>query len=1125
MSPQHPLNRTPLWNQESEIRNHAIYAGSFAALELRWIEVIVELQRDDPLREINVLVGSNILASYLKRRFARTGRAMANVRFYTFLDLASRLSAASGKTPEKLRLPNLGNTILLEDILAVHTPAVYAPLASLPGFRAALLDTLRDLRDAGIAPQEILDAMGDDSGMKDRSRHLSGLADLYRRFRERVGFFHDVDEDFRGAIRNAPVAQKVLGSRQLLVYGIYDATGQQSQFLEALKNVFEMIYFVPCPDEFIGEFVQPYLQNRVQELGVECTRLPEKQPVCSLDHMAASGFGLARLPGSGTGDSLPPDGSFALVSAPGESRSAVEVVREIFRAVRDGTICGFHEAAVILRQPENDIPTLSEMFRLRGVPYFIHGGSRFADRPLSKTVVALCSLESNSYSHEAVLAAMELVAASLPAESAAAWDVQTWRALVNDARFLAGAQSWDRGTEALVGKARKNLKISESAGSFDSDDEETGRFESVPLAVRRLESAKALRAGWQFLMQASSGWPAGLSWEGWADHIDRHFEPLLGASEDWALFSSVLDEIRNLDALNGFEMRDAKLEFKKAGEGVAGTRLISAERMKAALVQSIESLFYPEGQFQRRGVSLLSTSAARGLRFPLVIIPGLEEGRFPTKLRQDPLLLDSERRRIGRLPIKSRRMEEERLLFDMAARSAEKRLVLMASRLDESSDRERIPSQFFLRAAAAIRKRVVTVRDLAEGSIPGFRSVSLDNPAPIGDEAAVDEAEIRLRLIAADRDSAYPALRALERLEPLRLTRPLAYDQARWAHRLTPYDGFLTDPKLTAWVTRTIGPSAGQVSASRLEEYAKCPYYFYLKRGMALATWEEPAPLEGMDPLDRGSIVHSILEKFLKNHYGEAFWAASGEELRHSLNSLAKESFEQARPEGLPDLLWEIERDSFLALLDCWLVYEKGRVGEDMLPAGLERAFGEIQPGERHPAFRLQAGRHTFDFRGKIDRVDLSRDGKHARVIDYKTGSLPDSMAKKSRTPLMSGERIQIAIYRGALSVLDEFKNAQAVEGEYLHMQPKDGRIVPCCFTDKELWDASLALPDILEIVGDGIESGVFFARTAGTVRPSGHCEYCAYLPVCGKDRVQREERKANDPAVRRFLQILEPVP
>ncbi len=575
--------------------------------------------------------------------------------------------------------------------------------------------------------------------------------------------------------------------------------------------------------------------------------------------------------------------------------------------------------------------------------------------------------------------------------------------------------------------------------------------------------------------------------------------------------------------LDRFQIPDSRFEIKETGEAVAGTRLISAERMKAALVQSIESLFYPEGQFQRRGVNLLSTSAARGLRFPLVIIPGLEEGRFPAKLRQDPLLLDSERRRIGRLPIKSKRMEEERLLFDMAARSAEKRLVLMTSRLDESSDRERIPSQFFLRAAAAIRKSVVTVRDLAEGNIPGFRSVSLDNPAPIGDEAAVDEGEIRLRLIAADRDTAYPALRALEHLEPLRLTRPLAYDQARWAHRLTSYDGFLTDPKLTAWAARTLGASAGQVSASRLEEYAKCPYYFYLKRGMALAAWEEPAPLEGMDPLERGLAVHSILENFLKNNCGEKFQAASEAELRRSLASLANDALEKARPAGIPDLLWEIERDAFLALLDRWLVLEKSRAAEGMLPTGLEQAFGEIKPGERHPAFCLQAGRHAFDFRGRIDRIDVSRDGKQARVIDYKTGSLPDSMRGKGRTPLMSGERIQIVIYRGALSVLNEFKGVEAVEGEYLHLQPKDGQVVQCRFTDEELREASRTLPAILEIVGDGIESGVFFARTSGTVRPSGHCEYCEYLPVCGKDRVQREERKTNDPAVRRFLQILEP--
>ena len=131
-------------------------------------------------------------------------------------------------------------------------------------------------------------------------------------------------------------------------------------------------------------------------------------------------------------------------------------------------------------------------------------------------------------------------------------------------------------------------------------------------------------------------------------------------------------------------------------------------------------------------------------------------------------------------------------------------------------------------------------------------------------------------------------------------------------------------------------------------------------------------------------------------------------------------------------------------------------------------------------------------------------------------------MKGKSRTPLMGGERIQLAVYRGALSVLDGFRSVESVEGEYLHLQPRDAQIAPCAFTYEELERASGQLPEVLEIIGDGIRSGVFPARTTGMLRPSGHCEYCDYLTICGKDRMQREERKADDPMVRNFLRIKE---
>jgi ATP-dependent helicase/nuclease subunit B len=1096
---------------------HLVYTGSFADLEARWMEVIAGLQREDPLREINVLVGSNILGSYLKHLLAENKRGVANIRFHTFLDFVKRINSVPGNLPTKALLPSLGPSLLLEDILATHLPPVFEPLSDCPGFRDALLDTFRDLRDAEIDPHLLERALQTAGATKERKELQSGLAGLYRMFRERVQFYHDVDDDFRAAISHAHEAGRSLCLEQVLVYGIYDVTGQQSRLLSALKDAADMIYFIPFVDERVSEFAKPFLQFRLDELGIKAIPLQASTPVRSLDYLAARKFGLSNPHESESGRALDSDNSFALISSPGESRAAIEIVREVFRAVRDGTIRGFHEAAVILRQPEKDIPILTEILRLRGVPYFVHGGVNLAERPLCKAVMELIGLEPNGFSREAVLTAMELVAASLTGDLLVDWDVQSWRALTNDPRFLSGIQSWDAGTKALVEQARKGIQNAENAETGAEEEYDGLRgMQSIQLARKRLKTAESLRRGWLLLRQAAAQWPSSLPWRNWAHFLECQFQPLLGRSEDWHSFLTVLNELAGLHAL-GKSKTGNSLNSNSADQPV------SVDKLRTAIRQSVFSHSQRIGRFRQSGVNILSTSAARGLRFPLVIVPGLDEGRFPARLRQDPLLLDSEREQIGNLSLKAMRIKEEKLLFDMAARSAQKRLVLMTSRLDESSDREKIPSQFFLSSAAVAQGRIVAMRDLVEGALPGFRSVSLDNPIPKRDEIAIDEGEIRLRLIGAESGLVRLALAALEQLEPDRISRPLKYDNARWLKKLTDFDGSVTDPVHIRWIAQTVGPSAGQVSASRFEEYAKCPYLFFLKRVMGLQAWEEQRDVETVDPLERGLVVHSILEKFLKDLRGEALSLASMEDLEQSLKSLTRDSLEKSRPAGMPDLLWEVECDNLLTMLHNWLVFEKQRANEGMLPADLERIFGEFSPVGKYPAFKLKAGNRIFEFRGRIDRIDLSRDGKSIRVVDYKTGSLPGSMSnKRTRTPLMSGERIQIAIYKGALGIFDEYSGALSVQGEYLHLQPKDGRIVPCSYTDEELSKASKTLPGILRVLAYGMEHGVFFARTSGTVRPWGHCSFCDYLPICGKDRMQREERKANDRSVRRFLEIRE---
>ena len=1077
---------------------HQIYAGPFEALEGRLLEKIAARQKEDPLAPVALLVGSNVLASYLKYRIAEQGRAAANLRFYTFLDLAGSLAAAS-PDQKKPRLPRLGPGSILDTILRQGGPAVFKEISAYPGFRAALLDTFRDLRDAGIAPEGLNRAIAEKSRV-DRKEHLEGVARLFQEFRGKVDLFRDVDDDFHEALSNTPRARDILGRDHLLIYGIYDVTGQQEDLLHALKESLELIYFVPYCDEASSVFAKPFLEARAKELSVK----PE--PLGPLPD------GRGSVVSGGIFDAKFSQGiragSLMLVLAPGESRVAVEIVREILRAVRDGVISGFHEAAILLRHPESEVPILSEAFRLRKIPFYLHGGVPLSQRPLTQAVRAIASLEADAFPRQAIFRAMEWIAAALPEDAAAAWDIPQWRALANDPVFLSGVQSWNLGVEALIKNGWRELKRAEelpTRSSEPADDEDPEkRALSVAQAQKRLEAAQALRRAWGVLRGASADWPQRLPWGEWATLLEQRLEPLLGGSEDWQAFTTALDEIRSLEVIAG----TAGIEPR-----------VGREQMGNALQDAMDALSRPEGRFQRSGVNVLSVTASRGLRFPLVIVPGLDEGKFPSRLRQDPFLLDEERRGIGRLPLKSLRVDEEKLLFDMAARSAEKRLVLIASRLDESSDRERIPSDFFLRAASAARGQLAGYNDLQEENIPGLRSVRLDSPAPAEKEVAVDEGEIRLRLVTSS-PSGGRVLEALAELEPQRLRGPKAFDHARWKGALTPFDGRLQDPALVRWIAASFGPSAGPVSVSGLEEYARCPYLFFLKRALGLKKWEEVESAEGMEPQHRGQAIHEILEKFLQEFAGDRILGAAREALFASLDRHARQRLNEARPAGIPDLLWEIEQDRLLEMLHNWLDYELSRLQDGLLPSYFELPFGDFSPKQKSPAYRVETGNFVFDFRGRIDRLDLSRDGTRARVLDYKVGSLPSTMTGKPKTPLMGGEKMQIAVYRGALSALPEFSAVREVRGEYLHLQPKDGATAPCSLDAEVLAEAIDHLPAVLEVIGEGIEGGVFFARTSGSVRPGGHCEFCDYLTICGKDRTQREERKSGDPAVSRFVQM-----
>jgi len=957
-----------------------------------------------------------------------------------------------------------------------------------------MLETFRDLRDADITADDLDGAIASARREADRRERLENFADLYRRYRKQVSRFSDTDDDFRAAIEKLSQSPADENSSPLLVYGIYDATGQQARLLDALGRTRPMIWFVPFVNMDVSEFARPFLEARASNLGVAPCHLSAPEKTDSLGRLAERNFGFSRAPARGA--TLSADGSFALVSAPGESRVAVEVVREILRAARDGVISGFHEAAVILRQPENDIPILSEALRLRKIPYYIHGGEKISGRPICRAALAISVLESVDFSRKAILTAVEFIGAALPPEpetETKKWDVENWSTLTREAESLTGVQAWDGATRNILRRAAGKVRQLEQA-------RETA-LEKFEEAREGLDNARRMRRDWLKLRNAAADWPERASFADWAKFLRRRFGKLLKASSEWHYLESALDKIAGLEALN-----------------IENGLQLSAVKIRPLLDEVVQSLSHPTGRFQHSGVNLIGVSAARGLRFPLVVIPGLDEGRFPSRLRQDPLLPDAERRRFASLPLRGARTLEEKLLFDMAARSASGRLVLVTSRLSESADREKFPSLFFLRAASAASGGRITPGDFDAGKIPGFLSVSLDAPAPGEGIAAADEGEIRLRWITSGKTPAMRALAELALVEPRRLRLPLEYELSRRKNRLTKYDGLISYPRLLQWTRQKLDAGSGRMSASLFESYARCPYSFFMERVMDMCELEDERGItESMDPLDRGTAVHAALESFLKDHARDGLASADEERLWIALEEKARRELEKKRPSGIPGLLWEIERDGLLALLRNWLKFEIGRADGDMRIVRLEQAFGDFS---EFPPFHAAGEKPGFEFHGRIDRVDISADGKLARVIDYKTGKLPDTLRRKDRPLLMGGEKIQLAVYRGALTAIAEFETVESVQAEYLYLQPKDGNVRQSAIDPEQMEEAFADLPRVLRVLDSCMKNGLFFSRTYGAVYPAGHCEHCKFLPVCGKDRVWLQARKSADPAIREFFNL-----
>jgi ATP-dependent helicase/nuclease subunit B len=158
-----------------------------------------------------------------------------------------------------------------------------------------------------------------------------------------------------------------------------------------------------------------------------------------------------------------------------------------------------------------------------------------------------------------------------------------------------------------------------------------------------------------------------------------------------------------------------------------------------------------------------------------------------------------------------------------------------------------------------------------------------------------------------------------------------------------------------------------ELSVTEIEKWLRDPYAIYARRILRLK------PLEPLDaevgPLDRGRVMHEVLERFVAETASD--WSVQAEA---RLIAIADEAFARY---AIPRVALAMWRPRFIRAAR-WFVGEERRRREQISRFWLEVAGQMEIPGP--------AG--AFVLKGRADRIDILHDGG-AAVVDYKTGKPP----------------------------------------------------------------------------------------------------------------------------------------
>jgi ATP-dependent helicase/nuclease subunit B len=666
--------------------------------------------------------------------------------------------------------------------------------------------------------------------------------------------------------------------------------------------------------------------------------------------------------------------AISLVACPNAEAEATFAAREILKFVRLGN--RFRDCAVLVRDLDAYHHSLARVFHRNGIPFFLDRRESVAHHPLAElTWGALHTITNEWKNNEDWFATLKAGFCPVAAEK------------IDDLENLSLEFGW-RGTkwhEPLpVENGERLREIIFPPFEIFSD-----RLAKTNFKPDGEQLAAALRSLWNDLNVEATleYWTLDEEKSLTAIHHSSPHQTVWNQMNDW------LDNVALAFSHNPLPLR----EWLPILE--AGLANLTVGVVPPALDQ----------------VLIGAVDRARNPELKLALVLGMNETVFPAAPAAQIILTDADRDELGHSvslgPNLRERLARERYYGYIACTRASEKLVAIFSR-HTADGKSMNPSPFVAHLRQIFPELEVeefsTNFDWHKVEHANELAVEIVRSAPGAGRIPAQQAEELDANIPAlfGQLLKIPALAELaDKLSQLREPEP--------SENLSP----ALAEKLYGLTLRT--------SVSRLEEFAACPFRFFVRSGLRAG---ERKVFE-LDARERGSFQHDVLKTFHDEltAEGKRWRDLVPADARARVGKIASEKTEHYRDGLLRDTaesrfaaraLAESLQD-FVEVIVTWL-----REQNEFDPAAAELGFGGKD--DRAPAWEINLGDgHKLSLRGRIDRVDLWRDRAGgdalALVMDYKSSS-----KKLDKVLVEHGVQLQLLAY---LNVLRRWKNPQEVLG------------------------------------------------------------------------------------------------